>query len=426
MYEFRGSSNKSKTTFPSNLNSGKVIQRDIGFEVEVKNWRTWKPATPQVYPETILKKFKTLRIPHAAKEVILKGEGFELTADRPTNESVPEFVTTPEPETPEGLTKTLETFKRIEKIVDILHQKAVKQSDMLVTMCPIESLGQNTNPMTLFDASEKPDFHPQANVGLKLSKIPEIFLRSGDNPPSCPSRERLTRIRSVDTKQAREEMMSMKSAQSRASEALRLFFNNHRSSMPFSQPSPELVGLCALMIHYMECPMINYSAYVKSYFPIMARTDFAGIFELLPHDEQTFFRLDNGKYFLEIFAFGKYGVVQNTPLDMSELFFAKGVRQGQAGASCYALDQLTREQWIRNIPAGVDMLTRRHYPGPDEQKNELDTIGSWANCYDKVGKQKQLAPIFELRRLQYTDNTEELSKVARDVFLIIMSLNRDQ
>ncbi|BDD05561.1 hypothetical protein [Aureibacter tunicatorum] len=426
MYASQTPVQKKKTSFPSSIGSGGVIQRDVGFEVEVKNWRTWSPIDLKMLPVAVRRKNYGFRYPHESKEVLLKGDKYQLTADLPTDQSVPEFVTDPEPETPEGLKSTMDTFKRIENVVNILEREYRADGDKLPTVECLRQEGQVVREDAIFDTKgEVPDFHAQANVGLKISKIPDLLNRSGELPPSNSMNERLTRIKSVNTPPARLEMESMKNAHDKARLALDKFFGKHGDEMIFDQPSPELIGLVTLMVNYIECPMINFHTYTKGMFPVMARTDFASIYELLPDEEQQFFQQDDGLYFMRIFELVDFDPSFRCPHFMQEQFFTKGVRRENLHAPIQDLDHLSRELWIRNIPLGVDALTTKNYPGPDFQKEDLNTMGSWEGMFDKIGPQKQSVPIFELRRLQYTNNTEELGKIAHDVFLTIMALNNE-
>ncbi|BDD11366.1 hypothetical protein FUAX_37980 [Fulvitalea axinellae] len=401
-----------------------MVQRAVGFEVEVKNWRTWKPSLPHFYGECLLRHNDFYRDPHSAKDLLLEADDFNLTADRPTTESVPEFVTEPFPETPDGHKRLKKAFAKIQELVRLLHSQAQANPQMLVPGIKIENFGDLRSPSTIFDAVKTPDFHPQANAGVRLENIPELLRRSGTRPAVGPSAKRLTRIQSVNTIPARAEMDSMKSAPARANMALEKFGEDYPGLPENWIPSSALRGLVAYIINYLECPVINYLSYPKSYFPVMARTDFAGMYALLSASERSFFSASSGLHFLEIFKRVEFGVDSGGPLDFSLPVFAKGIRRGQQKAKVRDLDCLDRATWIREITQGVDLLTRRHYPGPEEQKEQLDTIGSWDNSMDQIGFDKSPAPILELRRLQFSEDIEELPRIAEDVFLMIWQLNR--
>ncbi|WP_338394948.1 hypothetical protein [Fulvitalea axinellae] len=399
-----------------------VIQRAIGFELEVKNWRTWKCRDPQYLPEAGERKNISYRRPHGVQEKLLKGEGYSLTSDRPSAESVPEFITDPFPETDSGLAKLDSTFRKITELVTLMHAEARSHPDSLNPITSYKDKGTVLKPETFFDALPEPDFHPQATVGVHLSKMSDLMRISGNPSPSVQE-SRFTRIKDVNEPPAFKEKESMSTAFGRAERALEKFSKTFK---PFDgwKPSIELKNLCAYMIHYLECPMINFLSYPKSYFPVMARTDFAQIFNLLPIDEMAFFREDDGTTFLRIFEIVEYDLPEGPKLDMRDQFFAKGIRQGQPTASCHAIDGLDRATWIRNIPLEKDFLTQDYYPGKREQARQLDTMGGWYG-FDRLGDWRIPVPVFELRRIQFTRDAQELPAIARDVFTAIVELNRE-
>ncbi|BDD12672.1 hypothetical protein FUAX_51040 (plasmid) [Fulvitalea axinellae] len=402
--------------------SSQAIQCAVGFEVEVKNWNTWKPVMPEVLFESFGRYKEEYRKAHSKKDLLFKGKDFDLTADRPTEDSVPEFVTKPFAETPEGLDQMREVFRRIQGMLHSMHAKALEYPERLQSINRFAKEGKVVDPEASIDALEQPDLHPQANVGIRLGSVPELFERSGRFPAKRKADERLTRIKYVNTPEAQAEMRSMVRVKQRVLDAIERF-RMWYEPYPDWEPSETFIGLCCYLAHYLDCPMINFKTYTKSAFPIMARTDFAAMYELLPPQEFFYFQLGGGIHFQTLFELIRFESNGDMPLDLKNQIFEKGTRQDQDQPLVDQINGLSRENWLLNITQGMDLLTERNYPGLDDQADELDTLGSWGETYDRVGTQPKRVPILELRRIQYVRDIDELSAVADDIFHTVLELN---
>ena len=407
---------------PSVRKDSGVIQRAIGFEIEVKNWHTWQPSASMFLFESYIRAVKSLRIPHKQKDLLLTGEHFTLTADRPTHKSVPEFVTDAFSDDPDGFQELTETFRKIQAMLHLMHARAKVQPKHLQPIYWLKDFGKIEDDNASFDALPPPDMHAQANVGIRLSKVPELFKLSGTYPSMSPYYERFTRIKDVFKPSAWREMESMRNAHDSVLEAVKEFSVTHGPSEDW-QASNNFVGLCTFLVHYLECPLINYDSYIKGGFPVMARTDFAAMYELLPPEERSYFQQSDGQHFIALFEKVKFCENNYQPLDLKGLVFEKGARQGELDP--VNMSHLTREQWLANITQGVDFLTVKGYPGPDSEKLELDTMGSWGKKFDEVTPKRLQAPILELRRIQYTKDIDELLPIASDIFFTVVGLNQN-
>ncbi|BDD05610.1 hypothetical protein [Aureibacter tunicatorum] len=421
MYESRQPFQKKKRTSSSQAKG--VVQRAVGFEVEVKNWRTWKPRDDQSFFEGLLRRGISYRKPHNARDVLMKSKGYELTADRPSSESVPEFVTDAFQETDDGEQKLQRTFQSIVELVDHMHQDAQKHPNSLNDLRHYEYAGDLRKPFTMIDAENVPDLHPQATVGVHLTKMSNLMEISGNHSPSQKAHSRFTRIADVHDPPAYQEKDSMTSAFPKALKALESFKKKHISE-PNWEPSEELKNLFAYMIHYLECPMVNFQSYPKSYFPIMARTDFAMTFKLMPPEEVFMFSENDGELFVKLFEHVNFSPPCGTKMEMHQQVFQKGIRQGQPTASCHEINGLNRAAWVRNIALGRDMMTQDDYPGKRNQGRQFETMGAWYK-YDRLGDWRIPAPVLELRRIQFTRDIKELPLIAHDVFNTIRELNKE-
>ncbi|BDD11547.1 hypothetical protein FUAX_39790 (plasmid) [Fulvitalea axinellae] len=413
---------KSDTGKRISPNTRQPIQRAVGFEVEVKNWKTYRtrPKGHPVMPWHIEREFTKGRYKHHTKDLLFKGRDYELTADCPfAGNSVPEFITIPFEEDFDGLHRANKAFAQIGELVDRMHHEAKIHPETLNRLDEYHAHGSVEAPTAMIDALPKPDFHPQANVGLRLTAVTDLFGLSSEKPITTPVAERLTRIKSLRGQPQRRERRSMAQAREKAERALdkfRYVFTIHEDWTP----SEELLNLLAYMLHYIECPMINYHEYPKSFFPIMARTDFFMMYRLLPFEEQDYFSENDGNMFVKLFEMIKHSLPDIGELELDEEFFEEGIRNDQE-ADNYRLDGLTRKEWIRGVATGKDLLTSRNFPDQNINR-ELQTMGSWQK-YDDLEAGGRAMPILELRRLQFTDNTEDLRAMAVEIFRTIIHLN---
>ncbi|BDD02866.1 hypothetical protein [Aureibacter tunicatorum] len=402
-----------------------AIQRAVGFEVEVKNWRTYDPKTSYMDDLSLTRDFTLSRKKQKKNAKMFQGRDFELTADQPfSSHSVPEFITEPFEENGSGRHKLHMAFGEISKMSKQLHDDSRSHPDMLSRLDICQGLGQILMPDTIIDALEVPDFHPQANIGMRMAAMEPLFEIASVDIRNTPLAKRFTRIESLNNHDRFFwERKSLKNAHKRARNALEDF----SYAFPLYegwQGSNELFNLFAYMIHYIECPMINYHEYVKSAFPIMARTDFFMMYRLLPLEEQDYFMADDSKMFIKLFELVKFGVYDGDAISLEEQFFEQGIRGNQYNARNYRMDGLTRLEWIRQIPQGQDLLTKRNFPD-QALARELDTMGSWQK-YDELGEFETSAPILEFRRLQYTDSTEDLQKMALEIFDFVVAMNKQE
>ena len=160
-------------------------------------------------------------------------------------------------------------------------------------------------------------------------------------------------------------------------------------------PSNHLKGLMSLLWTYVRAANVNLPNYPKAIAPIMARTDFAKIFKMLPQNEQTMFKQHAGQDFVDLMQECPY--IQG--LNMAQPLFL-GVYANDPTKVNQMLAGLTRESWLKGITQGVDQLTKKSFPSTQKSvRAEMESLGSLGKKTDQVGIANVDAPIFELRGL---------------------------
>lgn len=189
--------------------------------------------------------------------------------------------------------------------------------------------------------------------------------------------------------------------------------------------SRELEGLVGLMASYLVQANGGNIGYAKSIATLMARTDFAQMFKMLPKkDYELLSRYP--KAFLGLIERAAGG------LKMDGLMFEKGIHNDtKAPGDKDALASLRREDWIYGVAGGVDYLTKAKFnenpmaTGNEGPNSELESMGELGPRTEKVGPAGKDAPIFEERALGRLALTELRSR-ALDIFDFIVSLNANE
>jgi hypothetical protein len=210
-----------------------------------------------------------------------------------------------------------------------------------------------------------------------------------------------------------------------------------------------LKGLLSLIAVYVTMAE-QYVNYPKAIAPLMARTDFATMFRLLPPQQQAILMKNNQALWLELVQDALPGKV------LTAQFFPP-LPAGQP-ARPFTLD-LTRQDWLRGIAAGTDLLTEKGYleraqqafraapwsrgawqtlRARQKESTELQGLGGLGaktetvgggRSVPLVGKERQVqAPIIELRSLLYEQSGyiayDRITEVAVNLLIYLRNLNR--
>ncbi|BDD11253.1 hypothetical protein FUAX_36850 [Fulvitalea axinellae] len=406
-----------KQANPKNGASATPIQRKIGFEFEVGDWEVFKVkegaedlARDRNHPEC--------RLPLAHKDVILSGEGFGMTGDASPGFTDIEYVTEPFEETDEGLERLRKTMAGITASATALHHLAQENPSELVRASSLGQYGDVKLPNSLIDATTPPLMKPQLTAGVGLRHIPDLLRLTGlsaREDEKTKSELSLFRKTLIDHKPGMHPLLKEEAYVSHHTTA---FCASSLENILSTPPSPELVALASLIRVYILSAIRMPFYYPKSALAIMARTDFAQMFRLLPPQEQEALKAENASLFVKAMENCLPFINLNSPI------FENGVRKEQKEAPNKTLERPLKKEWIRNIPLGVDLLTQKYFPMP-EKASELDTIGSWHERTELLTDGTS-APIFELRRMANAETIEEWGAIAEMAFEAIRSLKRDK
>jgi hypothetical protein len=190
-----------------------------------------------------------------------------------------------------------------------------------------------------------------------------------------------------------------------------------------------LKGLLALIVSYLKLAHTLAPEYPKAIAPLMARTDFARLFNMLPQGQRIMLRTNDNAYWNEVCA-----LAVGLPMDKS-IFTKKPT----------FVPELTRELWCDGIARGYDLLTRANWeqfamsqlpttpPSPqdladlDRRMGEaewLESLGSYGTKTENAGGTE--AALFELRNIPNMMAYTDIKKIAVSLAKYIKNLNQEK
>jgi hypothetical protein len=296
--------------------------------------------------------------------------GYTLEADESKNPDSQgrnradvEFVTAPFEETPEGLEALGRTLGAIERTAAAM--SAMRDAnDVQGEFNWFEELtaaGLNPPPGILLSGGDRPmRVKMQSTFGVRLDRVMELMASLGAaQPGESGSKGRARRegralmtqhIVGMPVEPAAMTMMGRSAAE--ANRAVDAFVTRHKQPGPNYEQlvagmrkTDVLKGLVSLATMYLKMAD-QYAAgasYPKAIAALMARTDFAALYNLLPQEQRIVLSMDDCRLWLELMQDAS-GLAQ---IDQPVL----------PGAPW--LQELTRELWLMAIPFGIDLLTER-------------------------------------------------------------------
>jgi hypothetical protein len=436
----------------------RMLQRKVGFEFEADMWWSWKRTQPYSDLERIQPP-GTRRIPAAKYEPLKKkdpihdGVGYTLEADESKNtdgqgrqRADVEFVTEPFEETPEGLQALAATLKSIERTAGAMTgmRGANDLSGDFNWYEDLTAAGLQPRPGVLISGGDRPmRIKMQTTFGVRLDRVMELMAALGSAQPGESGRKGRARREGRELMkrhpiagamgQEGGGMQMMGLAAAEANRAVDAFVTRHR------QPGPQyesiaagmrntdaLKGLVSMATLYLKMGD-QYAAgasYPKAIAALMARTDFAALFMMLPQDQRILFRKDDSRLWLELMQDAS-GLAQ---LDQPVLRGAEWIQQ------------LTRELWLSHIPLGIDLLTAQGYQMlaagmrgqgqiDDDELGEmvddsemLESMGSMGAKTEGAGETK--AAIFELRAIPDMFPYTDIPRISNALAKYIAGLNK--
>lgn len=283
------------------------VQRRVGFEFEERNWNAFF-ATKVAQPGK--KKTVLTAVPAKRKDLLWAQPAghFNLEADDSFGASTPtmEFVTKPFDPTQQGLTDLTDTFLDIRKIMAKIGPYAGRtgvsgdtRKDSFVTDKK-HKLGAS---LWLSQGNPSAQFKMQATSGSSLEELPMLMEYFGSNAPGETQKQQARRSparrlmygdkRSPD----KEEGGGANKVVSDMMGAIPSMATGALAQLQGIKPlifahGDALRGLLAALLLYVKMLSIPETTFTqaKYFIPLLARTDFATIFKLLPQEQRKALR----------------------------------------------------------------------------------------------------------------------------------------
>ncbi len=329
-----------------------VTQRAVGFEFET-GWLIRKNGQP------LKKKDKVGTENHV---------GFKIEADEAADhQSEIEFIVHPPVPVKDN------TKSQLSKIMDAIADYGNGLLDIRVfngwnTLDNLTGQPQDSNyEFYGFDSDLKAG--PQITSGLSLDQISSIPKAIEKTPLPEGAASTLSEIRNVDIALSEIEL--------------------DKYILPFKPISPKLKGLLTVIVSYLTTgaqPGLEYPKQVADLF-LLARTDFAQLFKMLPKHEYDYYKINAGHWInLVLKVAGMEG-------ESKENVIKKGIRPDPYAP--YRQVGPTREMWLIFMTKGADLLS-------SQLEDEFESMGEFGARTEKVGsgKHEKDGGIFEFRGFQ--------------------------
>ncbi|BDD03283.1 hypothetical protein [Aureibacter tunicatorum] len=428
-------SNKGKSSMPPRFDlgsKGQVLQRSIGFEIELDYNPYWNEEHQKEVVEDKVFPLES-KFPNFHKgDMIFKGDGFELQVDLAYDNFVPylEIVTDSFDETVSGLHRLNEAMSKamlfMEEIVNEARyhwtkfQLTRKAKSMGHLPTKFENLIYKLGGHGRLDTGSF-----QATSGVSLSAMNAIFDDLGeprqDETEELREKRKSGRKTLIDWEEGveyRKGYLHCATALKRVNEVVDKV--QHEYGFGAS-----LCGLLKIIGQYFILANEKLDSYPKSMPSILARTDFASMYRFVSTQTSDARYLEDWLAIIsqmnDMLGIGP----MNLPL------YSKGIYNSWRAGKYYSgkqniLDVLTRERWVRKISEGKDELTERYFPDREAGK-ELESMGRMhdhMDDLDPLGLSK--APIFEFRDIDKRIHYTEWQSFAQAMFLWVQAKNNGQ
>ena len=416
-----------------------VIQRKVGFEFEIGSIKTYTKREHLQAPRARghpRQPAQPIEEPLDKKDVIVRGDGFQVEADETNSGSDLEFVTDAFDQTAAGGERLKAALAGIQTIVDTLtgHPNQEFAAD---------ELGHGTGVANRFVRPGQ--FHldgkPQATAGLTLAALDQLFDQVGQRDRENLAEWDDARVTfggaGVGTEGALDPAVKTSGilavAQARAM-ADYVIHETNKAVPAVDFTGPKLRALVTQLALYVAQGAIGVDGYAKTVSGgFLMRTDFATVFDLLPDAQADYLRNHPGVFVDmvcraahsaatktryqgdmaptgEVFEGGLYNDTHmfGPPVPLSRRTkFTRRIKR-KFGAQYYEvahnpalrrrMPELTRQAWLTGITQGTDQLTAAHYPGDEEAIAEIESLGGYGYRTDVIGGEN--APIVEFRGLK--------------------------
>ncbi|MCG8475639.1 MAG: hypothetical protein MI784_09210 [Cytophagales bacterium] len=417
-----------------------VIQRAVGFEIEIG----YTPFRNQAHRDEMLRQKVPIR--HSKYEafekddLLMKGKGFEIRIDVHTKKQIPylEIVTIPFDENATGKEKLQETFPILKNMMQKLSIMGNKQ-DNLSLYSVLNEFGElipGCEPMRLQTQTGIESGFFQVTAGVDLSRLPALFQDLAwpeqDEEPALAQRRALGRKIFMNWEKEGSEDDIPYLSNAFAFQAINKTLSGiQKNGLPpdvsekMTGPVPwtdELVGLLSMIAQYLVLARRKINGNPKFFAVLLSRNDFGSLFQRLGTTEKDYF-MNNANWFHLLNEL----IRQLEIGDIDEPVYARGIFHGYGetfASRRYALNAVTRFNWLMEIPGGKDLLTEKYLPVP-EMKEFFVSMGEFADRMDTIeadGQKKQV-PVFEFRFIKNPIRYDKWEEFALASYHWIKALN---
>ncbi|WP_244188948.1 DUF4157 domain-containing protein [Streptomyces yokosukanensis] len=365
--------------------------------------------------------------------LVVAGDKFDLTADAsPTGGSNLEWITDP-------LTSLADVGTVMDNVTAMARSLDDRRADEYIPSEEVTAGGGTPRPnLRIYPDGNALSFAPQATLGARLERLPKLIDYLGNRKPMSVM-ERVPLLGSSRVKgrgQASADLSAgglgeLPAARAGADTAIRALL----PQLGFRASKSDTNALTGLVMHLaaylIQGQNLQPGANAKSIAgALMARTDFARSFSLLPQNLKGHFQA-NPETFVAL-------VLQAA--DMSgrgdERVFGNQVERGLANDRTRTTVELTRAAWLGALTSGSDLLKNWDHLAPAERTMLDDepgtravhkSLGALGDQQNLVGPQgDQEAIVAELRRMKDNIPTANLKPLAMAVFTLVEQLNAQQ
>jgi hypothetical protein len=364
-----------------------TVQRKVGIEIET-GWyvdTADKPLIGKAKPGTPLKKY----------DVVGEAfDGFKVTADiAPNKRSEIEFVVDPPVEEGDDGKQRLETV--MQKLTDV-GNGMVRAANGKRHFTQDKATGRKPDKNFVITPNGRLDGSPQVTLGLALDAI----ARMVPPPPPAPAAGQQPAPQPPQDRPAPAAMEP--GAAYLAGQARRV---TGKGAVP--TPSDDLRGLIAVISSYIIKGSVTHRQldYPKQIANVlMARTDFAKLFRLLPDAERTILEADKKLWVDLVVDAATAGRLSGGTIDPNKNVIEAGTKRTD-------VRDLTIKDWLTAIAENDDRLNSVYAP---------TNMGALKERTEEVGPDhaRREAGIFEFRASQMTklplDKWKEFALMAHD------------
>ncbi len=372
----------------------KVIQRDIGFEIEVAGCGSREP-----YRLAILGRQRYRMVKKGA--VLVRGVGFTLQGEENANSTAShiEFVTTPFPETAAGRAALQTTMTSIRNMMNRLNGAGPVNQHVAVNQLVGPGVIGLDRPNIEIMNRLNPLGRMQVTAAIRLDRIHSLFTDLGSQVPAlAPPAAAPAKALFTGGRRARYAQFTQN-----ANAAIARYQN-----VMGVQPSDELKGVLTLVGHYIRQSRQTYD-YPKAMAFFLMRSDLATAYAQIP--EAAFL---TRAFWVELAA-----------LAGAENNLERLMLKPDGGWLARKRGHLTVRRWLEGIHGGVDLLTRNTYPVHGTRPS-LHSMGSLGNQTEPVGAPAAPvnAPIMEIRTVQTDRPVNEWEAMSLDIFDNLVAINQ--